>query len=58
MGFSGIRAVIMLVILVALVLAVTKLDMPGWIVPVGFIVSGILVRSVTITTKTSSGATR
>jgi hypothetical protein len=48
MGFSGGRALIMIVILVALVLAVTKLGLPGWILPVGLIGSGILVKSVTI----------
>jgi hypothetical protein len=49
MGFSGARAVIMLVVLVALVLAVTKLDLPGWILPVGLIGTGILLKSVKIT---------
>jgi len=53
MGFSGVRAVIMFAILIALVLAVTKLDMPGWILPVGLIVSGILVKSVTINKATA-----
>ena len=37
MGFSGIRAVILLVVLVVLVLGVSRLDLPGWIVPVGLI---------------------
>jgi hypothetical protein len=41
MGFSGIRAVIMLVFLGILVLAIAKLDLPGWILPVGLIVAGI-----------------
>ena len=53
MGFSGIRAVIMIAILIGLVLAVTKLDLPGWILPVGLIVSGILVKSVTINKATA-----
>ena len=48
MGFSGVRAVIMVVVLIALVLAVTKLGLPGWILPVGLIVTGILVKSFTI----------
>lgn len=51
MGFSGVRAIIMIVILVALILAVTKLGLPGWILPVGLILSGIVVKSVTITRK-------
>jgi len=53
MGFSGIRAVVMIGILIALVLAVTKLDMPGWILPVGLIVSGVLVKGVTIKKATA-----
>jgi hypothetical protein len=53
MGFSGVRALIMIGILIALVLAVTKLDMPGWLLPVGLIVSGILVKSVTIKRATA-----
>jgi hypothetical protein len=36
-------------VLVALVLAVTKLGLPGWLLPVGLIVTGILLKSVTIT---------
>jgi hypothetical protein len=48
MGFSGVRAIVMIGILIALVLAVTKLGLPGWMLPVGLIVSGILVKGVTI----------
>lgn len=48
MGFSGIRAVIMVVVFVALLLAVTKLGLPGWILPVGLIASGIVVKGITI----------
>ena len=53
MGFSGVRALVMIAILIGLVLMVTKLDMPGWILPVGLIVSGILVKSVTIKRATA-----
>ncbi len=43
MGFSGIRAVILFVVLVGLVLGVMKLHLPGWLVPVGLVVAaGIL----------------
>jgi len=43
MSFSGIRAVILIVVLAVLVLAVTKLDLPGWILPVGLLLTaGIL----------------
>jgi hypothetical protein len=43
MGFSGVRAVMMIVALVVLVVAVTKFDLPGWIIPVGLIVAGVVV---------------
>ena len=39
MGFSGIRAVILMVVLIALVLGVVKLGLPGWILPVGLLVT-------------------
>ena len=44
MGFSGARAVMMIVALIVLVVAVSKLDLPGWIIPVGLIVAGVLVK--------------
>jgi hypothetical protein len=53
MGFSGVRALIMIVLFVALLLAVTKLDLPGWILPVGLITGGVLVKGVTIKKATS-----
>jgi hypothetical protein len=45
MGFSGSRAIIMAAVLVVLVLAVTKFDLPGWLLPVGLIVSGALLKN-------------
>jgi hypothetical protein len=45
MGFSGVRAVMMLVALVVLVVVVTTFDLPGWIIPVGLVVAGVLVRT-------------
>lgn len=45
MGFSGIRAVILVFVLIGLVLAVTQLDLPGWIVPVGLIGSAAGLRA-------------
>ena len=45
MGFSEIRAVILIAVLVGLMLAVTKLDLPGWIVPVGLIGSAAGLRA-------------
>jgi len=39
MGFSGIRAVILIVVLVVLVLAVTKFGLPGWLLPIGMLIT-------------------
>ena len=45
MGFSGARAVVLLAILGALIVAVTKFGLPGWIVPVGMLVSAAALRN-------------
>ena len=45
MGFSGLRAVIMIAVLVVLVVAVTKFDLPGWLLPVGLLVSGVILKN-------------
>jgi hypothetical protein len=45
MGFSGLRVIIMAVVLIVLINAVTKFDLPGWLLPVGLILSGILLKS-------------
>jgi hypothetical protein len=43
MGFSGARAIVLIAVLVVLMVAVSKFDLPGWIVPIGLLVSaGIL----------------
>jgi hypothetical protein len=43
MGFSGIRAVILIVVLVVLLLGVAKFSLPGWILPVGLLLTaGVL----------------
>jgi hypothetical protein len=44
MGFSGIRAVILIVVLVGLVLAVTKFGLPGWMLPVGLLLTAGLLK--------------
>lgn len=44
MGFSGIRALILIAVLIGLVLAVTKFDLPGWLLPVGLITSAVLLK--------------
>ena len=45
MGFSGMRAIIMGLVLVVLLVAVSRLDLPGWIVPVGLIAAGVAVKA-------------
>jgi hypothetical protein len=44
MGFSGIRAVILIAVLIVLVLAVTKGGLPGWILPVGLLISAAALK--------------
>ena len=44
MGFSGIRAVILIAVLIGLVVAVTKFDLPGWLLPVGLIASAAILK--------------
>jgi len=38
------RALILVGILIVLILGVTKLNFPGWFVPVGIILAGLLLR--------------
>ena len=45
MGFSGVRAIIMVLVLISLVVAVGKFDLPGWVVPVGLIAAGVLMKA-------------
>jgi hypothetical protein len=52
MGFSGSRAVIMVAVLIVLVLAVTKFGLPGWLLPVGLIATGTLLKGAE---KSASG---
>jgi hypothetical protein len=44
MGFSGVRAVILIGVLIGLVLAVTKFGLPGWLLPVGVIAAAVMLR--------------
>ena len=44
MGFSGLRAVILIAVLIGLILAVTKLGLPGWFLPVGLIATGVILK--------------
>ena len=46
MGFSGVRAIILVVVLLALVLGVTKLNLPGWFVPVGLLLTAGILKGV------------
>jgi len=43
-GFSGIRAVILIAIFVVLLLGITRFDLPGWILPVGLIATGVALK--------------
>lgn len=45
MGFSGMRAVIMVAVLVGLMIVTSKFDLPGWIIPVGLIATGAVLKS-------------
>ena len=44
MGFSGMRAVILIVVLIALVIGMSKFGLPGWTIPVGLIVTALLLK--------------
>ena len=44
MGFSGIRAIILIVILIVLVVGVTKLHLPGWFIAVGIVAAGVALK--------------
>jgi hypothetical protein len=44
MSFGGIRAAIMVGVLVALGIAVFKFDLPGWLLPVGLIITGAALK--------------
>jgi hypothetical protein len=45
MGFSGLRAIILVFVLVALVVGVSQFDLPGWTVPVGLLGSAALLKA-------------
>jgi len=45
MGFSGPRALIMVAVLVVLVVGIGQYDLPGWILPVGLIGTGVLLKA-------------
>lgn len=44
MSFGGVRAIVLGAVFVVLLLAVTKFDLPGWILPVGLIAAGVLLK--------------
>ena len=50
MGFSGVRAVILIVVLVVLLVGISKFDLPGWVLPVGLIATAVVLKSVKIST--------
>ncbi|HET8532477.1 MAG TPA: hypothetical protein VFO08_15105 [Methylomirabilota bacterium] len=45
MGFSGLRAIILVFVLVALMVGVSRFDLPGWTVPVGLLGSAALLKA-------------
>jgi hypothetical protein len=45
MGFSGVRALILIAVLVVLIVAVTKFDLPGWLLPVGLVGTAALLKN-------------
>jgi hypothetical protein len=45
MSFSGLRAGVLVAVLIGLVVAVTKFDLPGWLVPVGLLVTGAALKN-------------
>ena len=44
MSFSGMRAVILVGVLVILGVAVFKFDLPGWLLPLGLVVTGVVLK--------------
>lgn len=45
MSFSGIRAVIMIAVMVVLFVGVFKFDLPGWLLPVGLLFTGAILKN-------------
>jgi hypothetical protein len=45
MGFSGMRAVLLAGVFVVLLVAVTKFDLPGWLLPLGLIISAAALKN-------------
>ena len=45
MGFSGIRALIMVAVIVLLLIGMSRFNMPGWLVPVGILAAGTLLKA-------------
>jgi hypothetical protein len=44
MSFSGTRAAVLVGVLVALGVAVFKFGLPGWLLPLGLVATGIVLR--------------
>jgi len=39
MSFSGVRALVLIAVLVVLVLGMSRFHLPGWIIPIGLLVT-------------------
>jgi hypothetical protein len=44
MGFSGTRAAVLVGVLVVLGVAVFKFGLPGWLLPLGLIATGVVLK--------------
>jgi hypothetical protein len=44
MSFSGTRALILVGVLVGLGVAVFKFNLPGWLLPLGLIATGVILK--------------
>lgn len=45
MGFSGIRAIVTVAVLIVLLIGVTRFDLPGWSLPVGLVAAGVALKA-------------
>ena len=55
MSFSGMKAVVLIGVLFALVVAVHKFGLPGWLVPVGLLLTGAILRGSEKKSSTPTG---
>ncbi len=56
MSFGGIRALIMIAVLVLLIVGMSRFDLPGWIIPVGLLATGAVLKAKTKSTSSPKSA--